>query len=172
ASAQEAIDGLPPILSPETPFNPDTPASPADVRTGLSAELLTRALLDNLRFVQGKLPEGATRNDWYMALAMTIRDRLLDPWIRTRQTIRKEGVRVVGYLSAEFLPGPQLANNLIHLGILGEARAAVESTGQSLDTLLEHEEEPGLGNGGLGRLAACFLDSLASLEVPAIGYGI
>jgi len=159
-------------LSPETPFNPNSPASPDDVRTGLSAELLTRALLDNLRFVQGKLPEGATRNDWYMALAMTIRDRLLDHWIRTRQTIRREGVRVVGYLSAEFLPGPQLANNLIHLGILCEARAAVASTGQNLDTLLEHEEEPGLGNGGLGRLAACFLDSLASLEVPAIGYGI
>ena len=159
-------------MSPETPFDRDTPASPGDVRTGLSAEFLTRALLDNLRFTQGKLPDSATRNDWYMALAITIRDRLLDPWIRTRQTIRREGVRVVGYLSAEFLPGPQLANSLIHLGILGEARLAVSRAGQDLDTLLEHEEEPGLGNGGLGRLAACFLDSLARLEVPAIGYGI
>ena len=159
-------------MSPETPFDRDTPAPPGDVRTGLSAEFLTRALLDNLRFTQGKLPDSATRNDWYMALAITIRDRLLDPWIRTRQTIRREGVRVVGYLSAEFLPGPQLANSLIHLGILGEARLAVSRAGQDLDTLLEHEEEPGLGNGGLGRLAACFLDSLARLEVPAIGYGI
>jgi glycogen phosphorylase len=159
-------------LSPETPITPDTTAPTGDVRTGLSAEILTRALLDNLRFVQGKLPDAATRNDWYMALAYTIRERLLDRWIRTRQTIRKEGVRVVGYLSAEFLPGPQLANSLIHLGIQNEARIAVASAGQNLERLLEHEEEPGLGNGGLGRLAACFLDSLASLEVPAIGYGI
>ncbi len=138
----------------------------------MSAEFLTRALLDNLRFGQGKFPDTATRNDWYMALATTIRDRLLDHWIRTRQTIRRKGVRVVGYLSAEFLPGPQLANCLIHLGILGESRVAVARAGQDLETLLEHEAEPGLGNGGLGRLAACFLDSLASLEVPAIGYGI
>ena len=159
-------------MRPETPINPAAPDSPEDIRTGLSAESLTHALLDNLRFIQGKVPDTATRNDWYMAFATTIRDRLLDRWIRTRQTIRREGVRVVGYLSAEFLPGPQLANSLIHLGILNESRVAVARAGQDLETLLEHEQEPGLGNGGLGRLAACFLDSLASLEVPAIGYGI
>ncbi|HEV8376822.1 MAG TPA: glycogen/starch/alpha-glucan phosphorylase, partial [Candidatus Polarisedimenticolia bacterium] len=143
-----------------------------DVRTGLSAETLHRALLDNLCFLQGKLPEAATRNDWYLALAYTVRDRLLQRWIRTLPILQEKGVKVVGYLSAEFLLGPQLGNNLIHLGILQEARQAVERAGQDLDVLLEHEEEPGLGNGGLGRLAACFLDSLASLQLPAIGYGI
>ena len=160
-------------MSSETPAYAPPGSPPAeDVRTGLSADILAQALTDNLRFLQGKLPATATRNDWYMALAYTIRDRLLDRWIRTRQIVRRPGVKVVGYLSAEFLPGPQLANSLIHLGILDEARQAVSRAGQDLDTLLEHEVEPGLGNGGLGRLAACFLDSLATLQIPAIGYGI
>ena len=78
----------------------------------------------------------------------------------------------VAYLSAEFLPGPHLANNLLNLGITEQVRQALSELGVSLDNLIEQEEEPGLGNGGLGRLASCFLDSLASLEVPAIGYGI
>ena len=150
----------------------DAAASPGDLRTGLSADVLVRAWVDNLRFVQGKLPDNATRNDWYMALAYTIRDRLLDRWIRTRQILRTRGVKVVGYLSAEFLPGPQLVASLIHLGILSEVRTAAANLGQELGSILEHEVEPGLGNGGLGRLAACFLDSLSSLEIPAIGYGI
>ena len=80
--------------------------------------------------------------------------------------------RVACYLSAEFLIGPQLGNNLVNLGIEAEARAAMQALGQDLDALLALEEEPGLGNGGLGRLAACYLDSLATLEMPAIGYGI
>jgi len=78
----------------------------------------------------------------------------------------------VSYLSAEFLMGPHLANTLINLGIYEQARQAVANLGLDLNDLLRQEEEPGLGNGGLGRLAACFLDSLASLEIPAIGYGI
>jgi starch phosphorylase len=143
-----------------------------DVRTGLSAETLSRALVDNLCFLQGKHPEAATRNDWYLALAYTVRDRLLHRWIRSFPILQQVDVKVVGYLSAEFLLGPQLGNSLIDLGIIEETRAAVERVGQDLDALLEHEEEPGLGNGGLGRLAACFLDSLASLQIPAIGYGI
>ena len=158
---------------PDTPVpRPAQPEPPEDVRTGLSAETLARALVDNLCYLQGKVPEAATRHDWYMALAYTVRDRLLQRWIRTRRTFLREDVRVVGYLSAEFLLGPQLGNNLIHLGILEEAREAVAGVGQDLDALLEYEQEPGLGNGGLGRLAACFLDSLASLEIPSVGYGI
>ena len=78
----------------------------------------------------------------------------------------------MAYLSAEFLPGPHLANNLLNLGIADEMRQALAELGFDLDDLLEQEEEPGLGNGGLGRLASCYLDSLASLEVPAVGYGI
>ena len=106
-----------------------------------------------------------------MALAYTVRDRLLHNWVQTLKTIRQD-VKVVSYLSAEFLIGPQLGNNLINLGIWEQVREAVSLHGLKLEELLEQEGEPGLGNGGLGRLAACYLDSLATLEVPAIGYGI
>jgi starch phosphorylase len=147
--------------------------SPAkeSIRTGTSPETLAQALLDNLYYVQGRPPELATRNDWYMALAYTVRDRLLHNWVQTLKTIRQD-VKVVSYLSAEFLLGPQLGNNLINLGIWDQVREAVSRHGLKLEELLEQEGEPGLGNGGLGRLAACYLDSLATLEVPAIGYGI
>ncbi len=86
--------------------------------------------------------------------------------------MQRQDSRIVAYLSAEFLPGPHLANNLLNLGILDQTREAMSELGLDLDELIEQEEEPGLGNGGLGRLASCYLDSLASLEVPAIGYGI
>ncbi|MCM3870734.1 MAG: glycogen/starch/alpha-glucan phosphorylase [Pyrinomonadaceae bacterium] len=129
-------------------------------------------LLDHLFYTQGRLPEMATRNDWYMALAHTVRDRLLDHWVKTVRTLMRSDVRVVSYLSAEFLIGPQMGNNLINLGIYEEVRQATADLGLDLDALMEQEEEPGLGNGGLGRLAACYLESLATLEIPAIGYGI
>jgi glycogen phosphorylase len=141
-------------------------------RTGLSAETLQRAVLDNLAYVQAKFPEIATPHDWYMALAYSVRDRLLARWQSTIRTYAHRDVKVVCYLSAEFLIGPQLGNNLISLGIEANARQAMAALDQDLDQLLALEEEPGLGNGGLGRLAACYLDSLATLEVPAIGYGI
>ena len=114
----------------------------------------------------------ATVNDLYMALAHTVRDRLVERWIQTVLNYRAQDVRVVCYLSAEFLTGPHLANNLINLGIYDQAEEAMRKLGLDLDTLIEQEEEPGLGNGGLGRLAACFMDSLATLDIPAIGYGI
>jgi glycogen phosphorylase len=145
---------------------------PENLRTGLSPETLARAIVDNLFYVQGELPEYASRNDWYMALAHSVRDRLVDRWIRTVRTLMKHDTRVVSYLSAEFLIGPQLAKNLINLDIYDQAREAVEMLGLDLGALIEQEEEPGLGNGGLGRLAACYLESLARLEIPAIGYGI
>jgi glycogen phosphorylase len=148
------------------------PRHTSEIRISNSPEILGSAIVDNLFHVQGRLPEEATRNDWYMALASTVRDRLIDCWIRTVRTSMKQDVRVVSYLSAEFLMGPQLGNNLINLGIYGQARQAVEDLGLDLNELIEQEEEPGLGNGGLGRLAACYLDSLATLEIPAIGYGI
>ncbi len=143
-----------------------------DYRTGLTPEAIARAMVEHLQYTLGRLPTLATPHDWYMALAHAIRDRLMYRWIRTVETLRRRDVRVVSYLSAEFLVGPHLGNCLVNLGILEPARRAVESLGQDLDTLLAQEEEPGLGNGGLGRLAACFLDSLATLEMPAIGYGI
>ena len=141
-------------------------------RSGLSAETLQRAVVDNLACLQARYPAIATPHDWYLALAYSVRDRLLERWIETVQRHAASQVKVACYLSAEFLIGPQLGNNLINLGIEASAREAMRSLGQDLDALLEIEEEPGLGNGGLGRLAACYLDSLATLEVPAIGYGI
>lgn len=143
-----------------------------DDRTGLSLATLRRDLADNLFFLQGKFPGIATKNDYYMALAYTVRDRLLHRWLNTTQTYLNKDVKVVCYLSAEFLMGPHLANNLINLGLYERVRQATEASGLDLQELIEAEEEPGLGNGGLGRLAACYLDSLATLEIPAIGYGI
>jgi starch phosphorylase len=125
-----------------------------------------------LLFVQGRSMERATVNDLYTALAHTVRDRLVERWISTVQKYQAQDVRVVCYLSAEFLTGPHLANNLINLGIYDEAEQAMRQLGLDLHTLIEQEGEPGLGNGGLGRLASCFMDSLATLDIPAIGYGI
>ncbi len=143
-----------------------------DDRTGLSIETLKRAFLDHLFYLQGKFPEIATKNDYYMALAYVVRDRLLQRWLSTAHTYAQQQARTVCYLSAEFLMGPHLGNNLINLGIYDQVKQAIEELGLSLDDLLNQEEEPGLGNGGLGRLAACYLDSMATLEIPAIGYGI
>jgi starch phosphorylase len=157
-----------------TPLDSQCP-NPAieDDRTGLSVETLKRALADNLFYVQGRFREIATKNDLYMALAYTVRDRLLQRWINTIETyLKQKKPKVVCYLSAEFLLGPRLGNSLINLGIYDQVRQAVEAYGLDLNELLEQEAEPGLGNGGLGRLAACYMDSLATLEIPAIGYGI
>jgi len=141
-------------------------------RTALGVEALAQSFLDNLFFVQGRSTERATVNDLYMALAHTVRDRLVERWIQTVKNYQAQDVRVVCYLSAEFLTGPHLANNLINLGIYDETDQAMRQLGIDLNTLIEQEEEPGLGNGGLGRLASCFMDSLATLDIPAIGYGI
>src|SRR5512137_2953945 len=150
-----------------------TELSPVDsTRCGLSVADLKQSFLDHLFCGLGRVPAVATRNDAYTALALTVRDRVLKQGVRTLERYAKDDARVVAYLSAEFLPGPHLANNLLNLGITEQVRQALSELGVSLDNLIEQEEEPGLGNGGLGRLASCFLDSLASLEVPAVGYGI
>ena len=101
-----------------------------------------------------------------------VRDRLLHRWISTAATYTRQGSRTVAYLSAEFLMGPHLGNNLVNMGIFDSTHDAMKELGLDLEEMLAQEEEPGLGNGGLGRLAACYLDSLATLEIPAIGYGI
>ncbi len=143
-----------------------------DDRTGESVETLTRAISDNMFYVQGKPPGTNTKNDDYLAVAYTVRDRLLRRWINSIETYIQNDVRLVCYLSAEFLLGPHLHNNLINLDLLEPMRTAVASNNKILDDLIEQEGEPGLGNGGLGRLAACYIDSLATLQIPAIGYGI
>jgi glycogen phosphorylase len=148
------------------------PSHVTDIRTGFSVSDLKQSFLDNLFCGLGRIPEVATLNDAYIALSMTVRDRVLHQGTLTLETYAQENVRTVAYLSAEFLPGPHLANNLLSLGIMEQTRQAISELKLNLDEIIEQEEEPGLGNGGLGRLASCFLDSLASLEIPAIGYGI
>ncbi len=143
-----------------------------DERTSLGKEALKRAFLDNLFYMQGKFPALATKRDYYMALAFVVRDRLLQRWISTAAAYTKQGSRTVAYFSAEFLLGPHLGNNLVNLGIYDQVQAAVSELGLDFNELLQQEDEPGLGNGGLGRLAACFLDSMATLEIPTLGYGI
>ena len=135
-------------------------------------ETLKREFLDSLFYMQGKFPALATRRDYYMALSYMVRDQLLHRWVSTAEAYTRQQSRTVAYLSAEFLMGPHLGNNLVNLGIYGQVEQAVAELGLDLDELLQQEEEPGLGNGGLGRLAACFLDSMATLEIPAMGYGI
>src|SRR5215831_9028049 len=142
------------------------------LRTGMSVADLRQSFLDNLLCGLGRAPMAATPNDIYTALALTVRDRVHKQGVRTMEARSDQEARVVAYLSAEFLPGPHLANNLLNLGIVEPARQALSEFGLDLDQVIELEEEPGLGNGGLGRLASCFMDSLASLEVPAVGYGI
>ncbi|MEY3297683.1 MAG: glycogen phosphorylase [Cyanobacteriota bacterium] len=143
-----------------------------DDRTGLSVETLRRALADNLYYIQGKWPEVASKNDFYLALAYTVRDRMMQRWLNSSRNYRRPEVRVVTYLSAEFLLGQHLGQNLINLGIQEPVKQAVQESGLDFEGMIAQEEEPGLGNGGLGRLAACYMESMASLQIPAIGYGI
>ena len=148
------------------------PATTADDGHDASSLKLRHAFLHHLFYTQGKFPALATKTDYYLALAYTVRDRLLQRWISTANEYTKHASRTVAYLSAEYLMGPHLGNNLINLGLFDEARRVMGEFGLNLDELLYQEEEPGLGNGGLGRLAACFIDSLATLEIPSVGYGI
>ena len=143
-----------------------------DDRTGMSLETLKRAFADHLFYLQGKYESIATKEDYYQALSYTIRDRLLYRWLATQKTYTEQKAKRVCYLSAEFLMGRHLGNSLINLDLYERVDQALKESGLNLTDLLEQEDDPGLGNGGLGRLAACFLDSLATLEIPAIGYGI
>ncbi|MDJ0618353.1 MAG: glycogen/starch/alpha-glucan phosphorylase [Calothrix sp. MO_192.B10] len=138
----------------------------------MSVETLKRAIMDNLFYIQGKDEFLATPHDYYMALAYTVRDRLLSRWMKTQHTYFAKDVKVVCYLCVEYLKGRHLRKNLVSIGLWDRAYQALQELGLDLYDLMEQEEEPGLGNGGLGRLAACFIDSLATLEFPAIAYGI
>ena len=155
-------------------FSMPTPSSYQDPeRSGLSADDLFAGITEHLFFTLGKLAPNASRHDLYLALSYAVRDRLMTRYLAGKEAISHQPVKSVAYLSAEFLIGPQLGNNLLMLGIEEQAAEALQRfNGTSLEDITEVEEEPGLGNGGLGRLAACYLESLASLEVPAVGYGI
>ena len=147
-------------------------SSAAKIPEKITAEDIKQAFRDKLHSGLGRLERYATKNDLYVALALTVRDRVFDYIVESLDAYGRVNARRVGYLSAEYLPGPHLANNLLNLGITEVTREAVRELGYDLDEIIAQEEEPGLGNGGLGRLASCFMDSLASVEVPAIGYGI
>jgi starch phosphorylase len=135
---------------------------------------LLAALLDRLTRTLGKNPDTATARDIYDALSLAVREELTLRWLATQRRVTKAHVKRVCYFSVEYLPGRSLLNALSSLegGLLQEARAALRELGQDIDDVAAQEIDPGLGNGGLGRLAACYLDSLATLQYPAVGYGI
>lgn len=137
-----------------------------------TTEAIKQAILDNLFYIQGKSAKLATLNDWYMAVAYTVKNRLMINWVKMLEKLEDKSIRFVCYLSAEFLMGPHLGNAMINLGFEDEVKAAVAELGLDFQQICNQEEEPGLGNGGLGRLAACYLDSLSTVGVTAIGYGI
>lgn len=141
-------------------------------RTGLSRNDLKASFLENLFYGIGRIPSLATKRDLYTALALTVRDRVLRQFVRSTEEFAENDSRAVAYLSAEYLPGPHLANNLLNLGITEPTREALKELALNLDEILDQEEEPGLGNGGLGRLASCYMDSMATLGIPSIAYGI
>ncbi|MFN9871581.1 MAG: glycogen/starch/alpha-glucan phosphorylase [Cyanobacteriota bacterium] len=140
--------------------------------TAQTGHTLAQAMRRHLFSSQAKSPSLATRHDHYLCLALAVRDLLLQNWVDTADTYTRRSVRTAVYLSAEYLLGPHLENNLVNLDLREEAEAACAELGLSLEELIAEEPEPGLGNGGLGRLAACFQESMATLELPAIGYGI
>ncbi|MBM4358177.1 MAG: glycogen/starch/alpha-glucan phosphorylase [Deltaproteobacteria bacterium] len=143
-----------------------------DDRTSMTPEALSRAFLDHVKFTLGHTLDLSTALDRYAALALTIRDRLMDRWIATKLAYDRSDCKRVFYLSAEFLTGRALLCNLQALDLEDEMRSVLAELGISLDDLVDQEPEPGLGNGGLGRLAACFLESMATLSIPGQGYGI
>ena len=133
---------------------------------------LKRAFAYNLFYKQGVSTRDASLNDCFLAVSYTLRDRMQHLFVNSVEALLEKDSRIVCYLSAEFLMGPHLHNNLVNLGLYEEFFQAAQESGLDLKVLIDLEEEPGLGNGGLGRLAACYLDSLATLQIPAIGYGI
>src|SRR5258708_4722711 len=135
---------------------------------------LQAALLDRLTRTLGKNPDSATARDIYDALSLAVREELTLRWLATQRRVANAHVKRVCYFSVEYLPGRSLLNALSSLegGLLQEARTTLRDMGHDLDEVAAEEVDPGLGNGGLGRLAACFLDSLATLHYPAVGYGL
>ena len=134
--------------------------------------LIIKSFLEHLEFTLGKDKYTATPVDIYNALAYTVRDRMVERWLDTQQAYYNEDPKRVYYVSMEFLMGRTLENSLINLGMLDPFREAMESLGYDFEGVLDEEQDAGLGNGGLGRLAACFLDSMATMSIPAYGYGI
>tara|TARA_B110000037_G_scaffold215711_1_gene273539 strand:- start:488 stop:2974 length:2487 start_codon:yes stop_codon:yes gene_type:complete len=133
---------------------------------------MKQSILNHLKYTLAHDESSATQRDWWLCLSLAVRDRLLDNMIATQTKHHAVNTRRTYYLSLEYLMGRLLSNNMLNVGVMEEARTAIESLGLDFEDVIDEEVDMGLGNGGLGRLAACFLDSLATLDLPAIGYGI
>jgi len=138
----------------------------------MSPENIRRGFLNNLEYILAKNRFTMTDYDKFLSLSYTVRERLIERWILTRREYHRQDVKRIYYLSMEFLMGRLLSNNTMNLGLNNACTKAMQSLGLDSETIAEQECDAGLGNGGLGRLAACFLDSMATLELPAVGYGI
>ena len=149
-----------------------SPRQGPDRRTGWTMEAFRKALRDNLYYTRGSSIQSASVYDQYTALAYTVRDYLVDRWRRTANVYYANNPKFVYYFSAEYLLGRQLTQNMLYTETLDLACQALAEEGILLEDMIALDAEPGLGNGGLGRLAACFMDSLATLDIPSVGYGI
>ncbi|HYS43141.1 MAG TPA: glycogen/starch/alpha-glucan phosphorylase, partial [Geobacteraceae bacterium] len=150
----------------------DTSVAGSQIAELDSMMLIIKSFLEHLEYTLGKDKYSASIYDIFNALAYAVRDRLIERWLDTQQAYYNSDNKRVYYISMEFLPGRTLENSLINLGLLDDFREAVSSLGYDFDELCDEEQDAGLGNGGLGRLAACFLDSMATMSIPAYGYGI
>jgi len=151
---------------------PEPPTEAGPVPCGMDAASIRADFLRHLKHTLARDRYTATPHDQYLALALATRDRLVEGWIRTQQTHHRRQVKRVYYLSMEHLTGRSLGNNVINLMMEPAVRRAMEALGLDWETLRDEEVDAGLGNGGLGRLAACFLESMATMQIPAIGYGL
>jgi starch phosphorylase len=138
----------------------------------MSKEVLKGAVLSHLKYTLGKDADHATIYDWRVALSQAVRDRIVDPWFEATRTAYRADAKRVYYLSMEFLIGRLLEDAMVNTGVLDEAKAVFDELGLPFDRVIHNEPDAALGNGGLGRLAACFLESLSTLGIPAYGYGI
>ena len=139
---------------------------------GTDKDTLKVSILNHLRYTLARHPESAKKDEWWLATSNAVRDRLLDRFMKTQKSHHAKKVRRAYYLSLEYLMGRLLINNVHSAGLYESTREALKELGQDFDEIADEEMDMGLGNGGLGRLAACFLDSLATLDLPAVGYGI
>ena len=163
--------------TPIKPAVPSAKASPLQAlptdSLGMDSESLKNGLLAQLQYTLAELPAHVD-SEWepYVALALTVRNRMVERWIQTQDTYYAQDVKRVYYMSLEYLMGRTLGNSLVNLGLMDECAKALHDLGYDLEELAEAEWDAGLGNGGLGRLAACFLDSMATLGYPSYGYGL
>ena len=153
-----------PVTNPVADFPFDAP--------GRDLESLKRAIANKLMFTVGKNPKAARPEDWMHAAAYAVRDQLVDRWMKTTRAQYDQDAKRVYYMSMEFLIGRTFGNAMVALGLRERVKRALLDFGVDMDAITELEPDAALGNGGLGRLAACFLDSMATLRIPGFGYGI